>query len=100
MSGISLNNYPSALVKFFENCPRAKAPSGNFQKISLGLGVIIEEIPSKSRISVNNCPLPYSLPSGSSAQSLRRGGQPEFDGLDGLYGPSKGSINFFHFKIY
>ena len=54
MSGISFNNYPSALVKFFENYPRAQAPSGNFQKISLGLGVIIEEIPSKSRISVNN----------------------------------------------
>ena len=54
MSGISFNNYPSSLGKFFENCPRAQAPSGNFQKISLGLGVIIEEIPSKSRISVNN----------------------------------------------
>ena len=35
------------------------------------------------------CPLPYSLPSGSSARTLRRGRQAEFDGTGGTDGTGR-----------
>ena len=45
------------------------------------------------------CPLPYSLPLRSCAQTLRRGRQPEFDGV-GLVGwLSKVSFDFFNLNI-
>ena len=40
------------------------------------------------------CPLPYNIPSGSSARTLRRGRQAEFDGM-GWDGWSKVFFNFF-----
>ena len=56
------------------------------------------------------CPIPYRLPSGSSANLTARRGAPSLTGwtgwtggrVDGLTGgrSPKVSFNFFHFKIY
>ena len=48
--------------------------------------------------------LPYSLPSGSSANPYGEARSAEFDGTDGRMGrvgrSSKVSFIFFHFKVY